>query len=223
MEGEVGDPGLKRVRLVANDRRVTVPVVDRRFRHVIPVLEQQVRLRAEAVDDLPGNPASATVTVRGPGAPTAGVFIMNWGTPATPVRSDVVAMFRARADRADATEQPVTVESVASQPGGPKDVYLLRRMLPGVYTFILRYGGAAGVSATPLLYLGRSGAPTTHPLAPLALAGDGRTVLAKVLLPHGVLWDQDDWFSGKSESSDTVTKFRLPEGVTWTERKVSTR
>ena len=102
-------------------------------------------------------------------------------------------------------------------------MFLLRKMQPGVYTFVLRYASTPGASAMPLLYLGRAGAPTAHPLAPLMLAGSGRTNLARILLPHGVLWDQDNWFSGKSESADTITKFRLPEGVTWTERKATAK
>ena len=50
-----------------------------------------------------------------------------------------------------------------------------------------------------------------------------RAIVAKVLLPQGILWEQDDWFSGRSESAETVTKFRLPEGITWTERKIDLR
>jgi hypothetical protein len=44
-------------------------------------------------------------------------------------------------------------------------------------------------------------------------------VLARVLFPQGVLWEQDGWFSGSSESVDTVTKFRFPDGINWVERK----
>ena len=47
--------------------------------------------------------------------------------------------------------------------------------------------------------------------------------MTEVLLPQGILWEQDDWFTGRSESTDTVTKFRLPEGITWTERKSDLR
>ena len=223
MEGEVDNPRVTRVRLFANDSRVTVPVVDRRFRQVIPVLEPLVRLRAESADASDSVTASATVTVRGPGAPTAGVFVMNWTATPLEAHPEVMATFRARSDRPDVSAQPVTVESVASRVGAPKDVFLLRKMQPGVYTFVLRYASTPGASAMPLLYLGRAGAPTAHPLAPLMLAGSGRTNLARILLPHGVLWDQDDWFSGKSESADTITKVRLPEGVTWTERKATAK
>jgi hypothetical protein len=44
-------------------------------------------------------------------------------------------------------------------------------------------------------------------------------LLAKVLFPFGVLWDQEDWFSGRVLSADSITKFRMPDGVTWTELK----
>src|SRR5207249_4946598 len=191
MEGEVDNPRVTRVRLVANDARVTVPVIDRRFRQVIPVLEPLVRLRAESADAPDGVTASATVTVHGPGAPTAGVFVMNWTSTPSDARPEVIATFRVRSERPGVAEQPVTVESVASRAGAPKDVFLLRKMQPGVYTFVLRYASTPGASAMPLLYLGRAGAPTAHPLAPLMLGGSGRTLLAKILLPHGVLWDQD--------------------------------
>jgi hypothetical protein len=50
------------------------------------------------------------------------------------------------------------------------------------------------------------------------VAGAGRVAIARVLLPQGVLWEQDGWFTGRSASGDTVTKFRFPDGVTWTER-----
>jgi hypothetical protein len=43
-------------------------------------------------------------------------------------------------------------------------------------------------------------------------------VIARLLLPQGVLWEQEDWFTGRSASGDTVTKFRFPDGVSWTER-----
>jgi hypothetical protein len=54
---------------------------------------------------------------------------------------------------------------------------------------------------------------------PVRLDAAGKAILAKMLLPQGVLWEQDEWFSGSSESVDTVTKFRFPEGINWVERK----
>jgi hypothetical protein len=39
-------------------------------------------------------------------------------------------------------------------------------------------------------------------------------------MPFGALWDEDDWFTGQSQSAEAVTKFRFPDGVSWMERKV---
>jgi hypothetical protein len=71
----------------------------------------------------------------------------------------------------------------------------------------------------PTLYLPDKDHLTPRTLKPVSLSGAGRTVLTKVLMPQAILWDQDDWFSGRSESVDTVTKFRIPDGISWVERK----
>jgi hypothetical protein len=90
---------------------------------------------------------------------------------------------------------------------------------PGVYTVAVR-SRAAGPSGDvrSTFYFPDKAGFSARPLGPARLTG-GRTVLARVLMPYGVLWSQDDWFSGVSESVDTVTKFRVPEGITWVERK----
>ena len=93
-------------------------------------------------------------------------------------------------------------------------------MHPGVYRLVMRHATGATLSGVPVLHVGRTAAPLALPLAPVDLTGSGQRHLTRILLPYGVLWEQDDWFSGKSESADTITKFRHPEGVTWTERKV---
>jgi hypothetical protein len=41
-------------------------------------------------------------------------------------------------------------------------------------------------------------------------------------VPQGILWDDGGW-TGKSESVDTITKFRFPECITWIERKTDLR
>jgi hypothetical protein len=219
VEGEVNDSRVSRLRLVANDRRLEVAVVDRRFRHVVPVLESVVRLRAYVGDDVDPTYASATVTVHAPRTQGLGVVVMNWAAGAPDLRTEVVASWRPRSDRAEQAEHVVPIDGVSSRPGAASDMFVLRSVRPGVYTVVLRYATSADASAAPVLYLPGAGSFTARPLAPISLAGNGSIVLAKVLLPQGVLWEQDDWFSGKSESADTVTKFRWPDGISWTEPK----
>lgn len=67
------------------------------------------------------------------------------------------------------------------------------------------------------LYLPREAQLARLVPKPIATDTTGPLLLGRVLLPWGVLWEQDDWFTGRVESVGTVTKFRMPEGVSWTE------
>jgi len=75
----------------------------------------------------------------------------------------------------------------------------------------------------PTLYIPAAGTVIRRELEPISLSGAGRRAIARVLLPHGVFWDQDEWFSGRSDSVDTEMKFRFPEGISWVERKAGPR
>jgi hypothetical protein len=43
--------------------------------------------------------------------------------------------------------------------------------------------------------------------------------LVRILLPEGVFWDDDKWFSGELESTRDSVKFKQPEGIAWKEDK----
>ena len=44
-----------------------------------------------------------------------------------------------------------------------------------------------------------------------------KAVLTKVLMPEGVVWDDDAAFTGSLEDSDSVTKFNAQTGLYWKE------
>uniref|UniRef100_C6E420 Uncharacterized protein n=1 Tax=Geobacter sp. (strain M21) TaxID=443144 RepID=C6E420_GEOSM len=44
-----------------------------------------------------------------------------------------------------------------------------------------------------------------------------RTVVARILMPEGVLWDDDSAFTGSLEDSDSTTKFNAQTGLYWKE------
>jgi hypothetical protein len=88
-----------------------------------------------------------------------------------------------------------------------------------VYTFVLGYRGIdAGTQVIPKFYLTTPGVPTAREMKGMTLAGSGKSNTIRVMLPQAVLWDQDEWFTGRSESSDSITKFR-DDGTSWIERK----
>ena len=212
VEGQVSDPGQSTVWIVANDRRVMVPVTAGRFRHVLPVLEPMVRVRAETGSEERG---STTVTVHaGAAMPAIGLSLIDWPRH-TAGPAHMTVTWRPNPAKLDGGAPPLLLRGLAADTGDAgADVFYLRNARPGVYTFSMTYRAGATPAVRPVLYL--AGAPRS--LAPVTLDGSGRVVLARLLLPQGVLWEQEDWFTGRSASGDTVTKFRFPEGVSWTER-----
>lgn len=221
VEGEVEDKTIDTVWVVANDRRVPVTTRDGHFRQVLVVSEPVLRLWAEA--SVNGSPLqrSKTVTVRSNGSATpTGILIVQWPRGIDPVDVEVSATWRSHADRLDIPAQTVSLPALAGAGKSTlSDVFYLRGVKPGVYTLTMRGRGTLPPSdvRSTFYFPGKAGF-SECPLRPARL-GSGRTVLAKVLLPYGVLWSQDDWFSGVSESVDTVTKFRVPEGISWVERR----
>jgi hypothetical protein len=198
--------------IVANDRRVMVPVTAGRFRHVVPVLEPTVRVRAETGSEGRG---SSTVTVNaGAALPSIGLLLVDWPRH-TAGPAQMTVTWRPNPARLDGGAPPMPLRGSTAGPGeAGADFFYLRNARPGVYTFVMTYRAGAGPTLRPVV----SVAGAARSLQPVTLNGSGRAVVARLLLPQGVLWEQDDWFTGRSASGDTVTKFRFPEGVSWIER-----
>jgi hypothetical protein len=45
----------------------------------------------------------------------------------------------------------------------------------------------------------------------------GQTEIARLLMPEGILWEDDSAFSGNIEDSDSITKFNSDSGLVWKE------
>jgi hypothetical protein len=222
VEGSVDDSRTTTLWVVANDRRIPVRVLDGRFRTIVPVTEPTLRVWAEA--SLAGEPGgrSQIVTVRTTGArkPSA-ILVMEWPRESQDLDVQVSAFWRAHPDNLDEVAQPVRLTAV-SQPSstGPSDLFWLRNARPGAYSMVLRYRGLPpDGDVHPTLYVPDGDGLAMREIRPVRLGSSGKVVLARVLFPQGVLWEQDGWFSGSSESVDTVTKFRFPDGINWVERK----
>ena len=222
VEGEIDDKAATTVWVVANDRRIPVAASGGRFRHILVLPDPLVQLWAET----PNGDAvhrSAAVSVRMAGVrPPSGVLVMQWPSGTEESSVEVSATWRASPERLDVPVQSVRLPAASKKTVGsaPSDMFYILGLKPGVYTLIVRYRGSSALGdVQPTLYLPDKDHLTPRPLKPVSLSGAGRTVLTKVLMPQAILWDQDDWFSGRSESVDAVTKFRIPDGISWVERK----
>jgi hypothetical protein len=223
VEGRVEDRSTTTLWLVVNDRRIPVEAFEGRFRKVLPVTEPSLRVWAETSP--PGKPLdrSQIVTVRAVGqrAPS-GLLVMEWPKGTQNLDVEVSALWRPHSDRLDEAGKPIRLAGVPRSSGvAPLDIFWLRNVRAGVYTMIARYRGLPpNGEVHPTLYVPDRDGLAARVAHPIRLDGTGKAILARVLMPQGVLWEQDEWFSGSSQSTDTVTKFRFPEGVNWTERTV---
>jgi hypothetical protein len=227
VEGTVEEGPAPTVWLVANDRRVSVRMEHGRFRHALPLLEPVVVLWAET--RAAGGQLlqwSRAVVVHAASRTSSGaVLMLTWPREVTVVRADVTVIWRAHSDRTTAPIHTLPLKrfGTAAASGLPEIMYLTD-LKPGVYTFVLRHEVLGVIDRMrPTLHLADAGKLASRELGFVPLARAGTTVLARVLLPYMVHWDQDEWFTGRVRSGDAVTKFRLPEGITWTERSVDLR
>ena len=222
VEGTVEDKTVTTLSLLANDRRIPLKVSEGRFRKVLPIFAPVLHLRAEAAPgEGPGSRSEAiTVYAGGPRKPS-GVLIMEWPEGLEGLDVEASAVVRSTPDRLDGPVQTVRLPGVLRATAtAPFEVFWLRGAAAGAYTVRLRHRGAwPGGDLPATLYIPDKDGLATRPLPPVRLRPSGTTVLARFLLPYGVLWEQDDWFTGYSEGSDTVTKFRIPEGISWVERR----
>jgi len=223
VEGEVEDASLSTVVLTANGLRIAVPVHAGRFRRALPILEPLVRLSVEAFVNGTTR-RSSTVTVHSTAGAQFGVIVFDWPTAGDGPEVEVSAIWRATPERLDGPTQTAVMKTITGVDGRPGDAFYLRMPKPGVYAFVLRSRGAVATEAIrSTFYFPAAGAVAQRDLEPFSLSGGGRRVITRVLLPHGVFWDQDEWFSGRSEGVDTVMKFRFPEGISWVEGKAGLR
>jgi len=222
VEGQLEDRGISTVWLVANERPIPIRAEEGRFRQVLLVVEPVLRLWAETPAS--GGPPhqSQTVTVRADlaSSPLA-LLVIDWPQESVGIPLEVSATWRAHPERLDGPVQtgPMDVFRASRNDALPQ-IFYRRRLKPGAYTLALRYQGPVSSAVLrPTLYLPTAGRLQVRTLTPVSLNGIGTVVLAKVLIPQGVLWEDDNWFNGQSESAETITKFRFPEGISWTEPK----
>jgi hypothetical protein len=224
VEGQVEDvEDNTTVWLVANGYRAPVRVRDGRFRHAMPVLERTTRLWIEATvaaGEPPRKSGEITVvnTLPGPISVLAIESPLNGGE-----QLQVTASWRPLADRFDGVVNGIPLRRFdAGRDVEPSTLFYMRHSRPGVFSLIVR-GDAAISSVSTRLYHLLNGQFSVRDVRSVPIGSGRNSIAARILFPFGVEWNQREWFTGRAEGSDTITQFRLPEGVGWTERRIDLR
>jgi hypothetical protein len=86
----------------------------------------------------------------------------------------------------------------------------------GIYIFTAEAEGGQSAEATFTLKIFElSTLGKTKPLGTKTISG--KAVVARVLMPDAILWEEESAFSGSMEDSSGVTKFNAETGLTWKE------
>ena len=223
VEGYVEEVEDTTVWLVANGYRAPVRVRDGRFRHAMPVLERTTRLWIEAkaaAGEPPRKSGEITVvnTLPGPISVLAIESPLNSGE-----QLQLTASWRPLADRFDGVINGIPLRRFdAGRDVEPSTLFYMRHSRPGVFSLLIRGDASISTVSTRLYHLlnGQFSVRDVRSV-PIGLGGSG--IAARILFPFGVEWNQSEWFTGRAEGSDTITQFRFPEGVGWTERRIDLR
>ena len=86
----------------------------------------------------------------------------------------------------------------------------------GIYIFTAEAEGGQSTEATfTLKVFELSTKGKTKPLGTKTISG--KAVLARILMPDAILWEDESAFSGSMEDSESITKFNSESGLTWKE------
>jgi hypothetical protein len=88
----------------------------------------------------------------------------------------------------------------------------------GIYYLVVRPSGGNSVNAGFVLRIHEKGTGAKTVNLGRRTISD-RSIIARVLMPEGILWDDDKYFSGDMEDSESITKFNNDTGLIWKEYK----
>ena len=100
--------------------------------------------------------------------------------------------------------------------------FFVKHAAPGIYRITLEYDASqnpAWVSFDTELYGYDPARRKARDSGPVELQGKGRLAAVRVLMPEGIFWEDNSWFSGVVRNGSTTIKYKMPEGIIWKEKE----
>lgn len=116
--------------------------------------------------------------------------------------------------RAEARREAIITPLVAATQEKTREV-VIEKVRAGVYSVTVEPVDGSSEFACLLKLHEDSSRSTVRDCGRHTLAQ--KKVLVKILMPEGILWDDNKSFTGSMEDSDSVTKFNAESGLTWKE------
>lgn len=110
------------------------------------------------------------------------------------------------------------VAPLIAQTGRESQEAVVETAREGVYLFVVESESGEPVKGTFILKVFEDG-----PRGKTSMIGTrtitGKTVLARILMPEGILWEDDAAFTGIIQDGESTTKFNARSGLQWKEYK----
>ncbi len=223
VEGEVSESGAVTARVVFNEFSIPVPVKNGRFSATVPAVAPEIAIRVEVQSGRIVLGSSTIRVFRRPFRPVRGYALLHVPSSARGVDGRLLLLHRVNpADPDDKKKLTSHFPVGAEEAERTSALFAFPATQGGAYMAGFEYRVPPGESVEKgwaTLFIPSGGMYRSLRLGPFHLTGKGRVALAKFLVPQGIFWDEDSWFTGTAESAESLTKFRYSSSVSWTERK----
>ena len=135
------DKSIGSVSVVVNGRQTVVPVREGRFRQIVPATDPILKIWAEGTPaDGPRQRSEAVTVYADAPAGSVGILVVDWPPLLAGDQVEVSWELAKRFRQGRCPDAALNLKSGgASQGAGRPEVFYLRNLRPGVYTFVLRY------------------------------------------------------------------------------------
>jgi hypothetical protein len=216
VKGMVGDSTVDTVKLVVNRESVEAAVENGSFEKTVLLNEGENSLQAEAVNakGVLARSSVLKVMVTNQKAPDILVHLY-WEDPNSELRTKLARKKRDNLDDEQGAVSAVEVSALMSAHEGYRErIFAVHEAKAGAYVLSVTGGKTTKCLISVTLPAKRK----TRLFGPVPIREEG-TMIGRLLMPEGIFWDEDEWFTGTIEDGDNVTKYNSPEGLTWKEMK----
>ena len=217
VRGRVEDATVDTVRLILNGEFLEIPVEDGYFEKTVLFKERENALQAEATNSAGLTVRTEPLKVQVKSPLVADILIhLVWEDTEVEPHPGLSMKERSHLEDERAARKEVNiVELISAAEGYGEMIFSVGKAGDGAYT--LKVTGGRGTDLKLVASL-NSSQRRVRVFKKRLLEGE-EWIVGRFLMPEGVFWDEDELFSGRIEGSDSMIKYKSPEGVTWKEPK----
>ncbi len=216
VKGRVGDRTVDTVRLIVNQESVEAAVENGLFEKTVLCKEGENFLQAEAVNSKGVSARSSVLKIMVVNQKAPDILVhLYWESPDIELRPEITRKIRDNLDDQQGAVSAVEISALMfAHEGYREKIFAVYEAKAGVYVLSV----IGGKRTKCLLLVSVPSKRKRRLFGPMLIKEEG-TFIGRLLMPEGIYWDEDEWFTGQIENGDSITKYNSPEGMTWKEMK----